>query len=121
MTVLTRSKNTTHYSSDPMTPNWAEIVKVEEEAPGVNTYWLKFTDPKVQKNFSFQPGQFNLLTIPGYGEAAISISSHTDNKDAIGHTIRLTGNVTHAIDRLGVGGKLGLRGPFGSSWKEIRN
>jgi NAD(P)H-flavin reductase len=91
-------------------------VKIENEAPGVNTYWLQFTDPKVQETFSFQPGQFNLLTIPGYGEAAISISSHPKNKEAIGHTIRLTGNVTNAIDRLGVGGTLGLRGPFGSCW-----
>jgi sulfhydrogenase subunit gamma (sulfur reductase) len=99
-----------------MLPNWTEIIKIEQEAPSVNTYWLKFTDPKVQKNYSFQPGQFNLLTIPGYGEAAISISSDPKNKESIGHTIRLTGNVTKAIDRLGVGGKLGLRGPFGSAW-----
>ncbi len=116
MTVLTTTKPITDCASDPMLPNWAKIVKIENEAPGVNTYWLQFTDPQVQKAFSFQPGQFNLLTIPGYGEAAISISSHPKNKEAIGHTIRLTGNVTNAIDRLGVGGTLGLRGPFGSCW-----
>lgn len=116
MTVLTTTKPITDCTSDPMLPNWAKIVKIENEAPGVNTYWLQFTDPKVQKAFSFQPGQFNLLTIPGYGEAAISISSHPKNKETIGHTIRLTGNVTNAIDRLGVGGTLGLRGPFGSCW-----
>ena len=116
MTVLTTTKPITDCASDPMLPNWAKIVKIENEAPGGNTYWLQFTDPKVQKAFSFLPGQFNLLTIPGYGEAAISISSHPKNKEAIGHTIRLTGNVTNAIDRLGVGGTLGLRGPFGSCW-----
>ena len=116
MTILTTTKSITDCTSDPMLPNWAKIVKIENEAPGVNTYWLQFTDPQVQEAFSFQPGQFNLLTIPGYGEAAISISSHPKNKEAIGHTIRLTGNVTNAIDRLGVGGTLGLRGPFGSCW-----
>ena len=116
MTALTTTKPITDCTSDPMLPNWAKIVKIENEAPGVNTYWLEFTDPKVQDAFSFLPGQFNLLTIPGYGEAAISISSHPKNKKAIGHTIRLTGNVTNAIDRLGVGGTLGLRGPFGSCW-----
>jgi NAD(P)H-flavin reductase len=99
-----------------MLPNWVEIVKIEQEAPGVKTYWLKFTDPEIQKEFSFKPGQFNLLTVPGYGEAAISISSDPKNTEAIGHTIRLTGNVTNAIDRLGIGGTLGLRGPFGSYW-----
>jgi len=66
MTVLTTSKPITDCSSDPMLPNWAEIVKIEQEAPGVKTYWLKFTDPKIQKEFSFKPGQFNLLTVPGY-------------------------------------------------------
>lgn len=116
MTVLTATKTITDCTSDPMLPIWAKIVKIEKEAPGVNTYWLQFIDPKVQETFSFQPGQFNLLTIPGYGEAAISISSHPKNKETIGHTIRLTGNVTNAIDRLGVGGTLGLRGPFGSCW-----
>jgi len=116
MTVLTTSKPLTDCSSDPMLPNWAEIVKIEQEAPGVKTYWLKFTDPKTQEEFSFKPGQFNFLTVPGYGEAAISISTDPKNKETIGHTIRLAGNVTQAIDRLGVGGTLGLRGPFGSSW-----
>ena len=116
MTVLTNTKPITDCSSDPMLPNWAEIIKIEEEAPGVKTFWMKFDDPDFQKEFSFKPGQFNLLTIPGYGEAAISISSNTKKKDAVGHTIRLTGDVTNTIDRLGVGGKLGLRGPFGSSW-----
>jgi NAD(P)H-flavin reductase len=116
MTVLTNTKTITDCSSDPMLPNWAEIINIEEEAPGVKTFWLKFDDPDLGNEYSFKPGQFNLLTIPGYGEAAISISSDTKNKEAIGHTIRLTGDVTNAIDRLGVGGKLGLRGPFGSSW-----
>lgn len=116
MTVLTSTKPITDCTSDLMLPNWAKIVRIEKEAPGVNTYWLKFIDPKIQEAYSFKPGQFNLLTIPGYGEAAISISSHPKNKEAIGHTIRLTGNVTNAIDRLGVGGTLGLRGPFGSCW-----
>jgi NAD(P)H-flavin reductase len=116
MTIITNTKPITDCSSDPMLPNWAEIIKIEEEAPQVKTFWLKFDDSDLRKEYSFKPGQFNLLTIPGYGEAAISISSDTKKKDAIGHTIRLTGDVTNAIDRLGVGGKLGLRGPFGSSW-----
>jgi NAD(P)H-flavin reductase len=116
MSLLTKTKTKNDCSSDPMLPYWAEIIDIENEAPGVNTYWLKLDDSKAQKNYTFKPGQFNMLAIPGYGEAAISISSNPANKEAIGHTIRLTGNVTNAIDRLGVGGKLGLRGPFGSAW-----
>lgn len=116
MTVLTTSKPISDCTFDSMLPMWAEIVKIEQEAPRIKTYWLKFKDPIVQDTYSFQPGQFNLLTIPGYGEAAISISSHPRHTEVIGHTIRLAGNVTHAIDRLGIGGTLGVRGPYGSTW-----
>ena len=116
MTLITPSTTLTDCTTDPMLPYWAELVKIEEEAPRVKTYWIKFTDPKMQKKYSFQPGQFNLLSIPGYGEAAISISSHPKQTDLIGHTIRLAGNVTHAIDRLKIGDTLGVRGPYGSTW-----
>jgi NAD(P)H-flavin reductase len=116
MTALPTLKPITDCDSNPMLPSWAEITKIEEEAPGVKTYWLKLLDPDLRKTYSFKPGQFNLLSVPGYGEAAISISSHPKKADTIGHTIRLTGNVTYAIDRLGVGGVLGVRGPYGTHW-----
>jgi NAD(P)H-flavin reductase len=100
----------------PMTPHWAELVDIQPEAPGVSTYWLSFKDPAVENEYFFNPGQFNILTIPGYGEAAISISSKIENTDMIGHTIRLAGNVTKAISRLEIGDTVGIRGPFGSYW-----
>jgi NAD(P)H-flavin reductase len=56
------------------------------------------------------------LTIPGYGEAAISISSDVEDSYGIGHTIRLAGDVTNAIARLGIGDTVGVRGPFGTNW-----
>lgn len=102
--------------SNPMTPHWAELVDIQPEAPGVSTYWLRFTDPDLQESFTFRPGQFNILSVPGYGEAAISISSDSLDKDKVGHTIRLAGNVTRAIGRLKVGDAIGVRGPYGSHW-----
>jgi NAD(P)H-flavin reductase len=99
-----------------MKPFWAELLEVENEAPGVYTFWMKFKDPKIQEAYSFEPGQFNLLSVPGYGEAAISISSDIEDKDKIGHTIRMAGNVTNAIGRLNIGDTLGIRGPFGTAW-----
>jgi NAD(P)H-flavin reductase len=102
--------------SKPMLPYWAEIVNIVPEAPAINTYWLKFTDSAVQKGYTFQPGQFNMLLMPGLGESAISISSSPEDRDCIGHTVRLAGNVTTAISRLKVGDQLGVRGPFGTAW-----
>jgi NAD(P)H-flavin reductase len=102
--------------SHPMIPHWAELVEIQPEAPGVSTYWIKFQDPVIQDTYFFNPGQFNILSVPGYGEAAISISSDTQDLETVGHTVRLAGNVTNAIARLKVGDTVGVRGPFGSFW-----
>jgi NAD(P)H-flavin reductase len=103
--------------SQPMLPFWAEIRQINREAPGVSTYWLEFLDPDLQKGFHFKAGQFNMVLVPGLGEAAISISSDVEDTRRIGHTIRSVGNVTSAISRMSVGDVLGIRGPFGSWWK----
>ncbi|MEX1248393.1 MAG: FAD/NAD(P)-binding protein [Anaerolineales bacterium] len=97
-------------------PLWAEIVEITPEAEGVSTFWLAFKDKALAASYRFAPGQFNMVYLPGYGEAAISISSHPAKPERIGHTIRFVGNVTNAISRLRPGDTLGLRGPFGMPW-----
>jgi NAD(P)H-flavin reductase len=97
-------------------PVWAEVTQIVPEAEGISTYWLKFTDPAVAAAYTFEPGQFNMIYLPGYGEAAISISSNPADPSRIGHSIRFVGNVTRAISRLEVGDVVGVRGPFGSHW-----
>jgi NAD(P)H-flavin reductase len=103
-------------TAQPMLPFWAEIEAIQPEAPGVSTLWLRFQDPTLREHYKFRPGQFNMLMVPGYGEAAISISSSSEDTTRIGHTVRFVGNVTQAISRLKVGDVIGLRGPFGTSW-----
>jgi NAD(P)H-flavin reductase len=102
--------------STPMQPYWAEIVEIVHEAPNVTTYWLQFLDPALREGYHFKAGQFNMLTLPGMGESAISISSDPHDTQRIAHTIRVAGNVTSSISHLKVGDTLGVRGPFGSWW-----
>ncbi len=97
-------------------PTWAEITDITKEVDGISTFWFRFTDDAVRQSYSFRPGQFNMIYVPGFGEAAISISSDPANTETIGHSIRFVGNVTHAVERLKVGDVVGLRGPFGTSW-----
>ncbi len=97
-------------------PSWAEITDITKEVDGISTFWFQFKDPAVRSAYSFRPGQFNMLYVPGFGEAAISISSDPANTASIGHSVRFVGNVTHAVGRLKVGDAVGLRGPFGTSW-----
>ena len=116
-----------HTAVDPnqlLTPFWAEVTQIKAEAESVGSIWLRFEDPVIREGYHFLPGQFNMLYLPGYGEAAISISSDpAGSKEIIAHTIRFVGDVTKAVSRLKVGDRIGLRGPFGTSWpmKEIEN
>lgn len=65
---------------------------------------------------NFEPGQFNMLYVPGVGEAAISISDLVDKQGRIIHTVRNAGATSRALTQLKKGDRLGLRGPFGAGW-----
>ena len=100
--------------SDPWLAHTVRIDRVTPEIPGVATYDLVFADGC--DGLSFQPGQFNMLYLPGVGECAISISGDPADGSRLPHTIRVAGNVTQELARLPVGATIGLRGPFGSHW-----
>ncbi|HSG43847.1 MAG TPA: FAD/NAD(P)-binding protein [Anaerolineales bacterium] len=110
------AQRTTPQSGVLLNPQWAEVTAITPETEGISTYWLRFVDTALQQAFRFEPGQFNMLYIPGFGESAISISSDSQDYEKLGHTIRFVGNVTHAASRLKVGDVVGLRGPFGTHW-----
>jgi NAD(P)H-flavin reductase len=98
-------------------PAWAELIRITPEAENVSTFAFRFLDLEVQKQFRWEPGQFNMLYVPGYGEAAVSMSSDVESADGLViHTIRNAGSVTRATSRLKVGDVVGLRGPFGRPW-----
>jgi len=61
----------------------------------------------------YRPGQFVEVSIPGFGEAPISISSSPTKKDGFEIVVRRIGNVTNMIHKLKTGDKIGIRGPFG--------
>lgn len=93
----------------------ARIAEAWVEYPGVTTYRL-VVDSENADDYRFQPGQFNMLYLPGVGESAISMSGDPDLPEAWIHTVRVAGNVTRTLAALQVGDTLGLRGPFGAGW-----
>ncbi len=62
------------------------------------------------------PGQFAEVSIPGIGEAPISISSSPSEDKKFEMVIRNVGTVTNAIHSLEPGDTVGIRGPFGTSF-----
>ncbi len=64
----------------------------------------------------FKPAQVSMLGAFGVGEAAISISSATDQPDRHAYTIRQAGPITTALTNTPIGGVITVRGPFGNCW-----
>lgn len=100
---------------DKSIPFEATIRWIKKETRDTATYALKINSREIQRTYTFKPGQFNMLYVPGIGEAPISISSAPTDHEIM-HTIRIAGDVTTHISRLNAGDVIGVRGPFGSIW-----
>ncbi len=92
-----------------LVPRAVEIIAITQESADVVT--LHIADPDYGP---FAPGQFSQLSLPGVGEAPISVSGHDGR--ALEHTIRGVGELTRALTALRPGDEIGIRGPYGRSW-----
>src|SRR3954466_1831427 len=73
--------------------------------------WTLRLEPEGDAVGAFAPGQFAMLYAFGAGEAPISIAAI--DGDALVHTIRAVGAVTRALC---AAERIGVRGPFGTTW-----
>ncbi|MBN2473642.1 MAG: FAD/NAD(P)-binding protein [Pirellulales bacterium] len=92
----------------------AEITNVIRLTDWEKLFHLRICDDTERQRFSFLPGQFVMIEVPGYGEVPISISSSTSNKGYLEVCIRNAGTVTNALHQAQRGAKVGIRGPFGT-------
>ncbi len=68
------------------------------------------------RSLGHEPGQFVEVSIPGIGEAPISICSAPTDKNTFELGVRKVGDVTSFIHQLKSGDKVGIRGPFGKGF-----
>ena len=92
----------------------AEITNVIPLTEMEKLFHIRILNKEERDRFSFQPGQFLMVEVPGYGEIPISISSSPTNKGYFELCIRRAGVVTGALHKARRGAKVGLRGPFGT-------
>jgi len=93
------------------------IVKIEQvrkESPTVKS--LFFRD---RFSAEARPGQFVMVWIPGVDEIPLSLSSiNSDGLSSV--TVAEVGEATRALTQRKVGDLIGIRGPFGNSFKIIK-
>lgn len=92
----------------------SEITNVVQLTEQEKLFHIRILDPTERERFSFLPGQFVMVELPGYGEVPISISSSPSQKGHIELCIRKAGLVTGLLHASKPGAQVGLRGPFGT-------
>jgi NAD(P)H-flavin reductase len=104
----------TEATFDPHLP--APFVVRQNRRETGDTFTLVLEPRDGANTLPFAPGQFNMLYAFGVGEVPISVSGDPARPERLVHTIRAVGTVTRALQGLGPGAVLGVRGPYGTSW-----
>ena len=97
-------------------PHLARIVRIYKMVEDHYVFTLRFEDDALADAFTHRPGQFVMLSVPGSGEAPISISSPPTRRGVLELCVRRTGRVTDALYRLRMNDYVGIRGPYGNGY-----
>lgn len=100
-------------AASPYLPRVAKIVEKENFTDGEAWFRFKFEDGQ---GIDYKAGQFMEVSVFGIGEAPISICSVPGQRDDLEMCIRAVGDVTNAVNTLGVGDTVGIRGPLGNGF-----
>jgi len=95
-------------------PRLATIQSMRPETIDITTFRVTMDSSDGTGRFEYKSGQFAEVSVPGVGEAPISISSSPTRPEAIEFSIRRVGELTNALHELKPGDKIGIRGPFGN-------
>ncbi len=101
-------------SESPYLPEDATILSITPMTERETLFELELDN---KEPLNHQPGQFVEVSVPGIGEAPISISSSpTKNGISFELCVRAVGNVTNILHGLKEGDKIGIRGPYGKGF-----
>lgn len=97
-------------------PVMIQSVTNETEDKNLKTFELTFLSPDNAQFFTFVPGQFAMLWVPGYGEIPLGIASSPTETNKLLFSVNKIGKVTRRLHQLNPGAILGVRGPFGNGF-----
>ncbi|MDD5773432.1 MAG: FAD/NAD(P)-binding protein [bacterium] len=92
----------------------SEITGIIELTPLEKLFQIQIIDQDERERFSFKPGQFLMLEVPGFGEIPLSISSSPSRRGVVELCIRKQGRVTKFLHKMQRGASVGIKGPFGT-------
>jgi sulfhydrogenase subunit gamma (sulfur reductase) len=101
---------------NPYLPHAARIVRIDRMVPDNYLFTLRLLDDAYAAAFQHRPGQFLMLSVPGCGEAPISISSSPTRHGVLELCVRRVGRMTAALYRLDSNDVVGVRGPYGNGF-----
>ncbi len=92
-------------------PFKTSITNVKEVAKDVKLFSIS-----VPADFTYQPGQFVMVSVIGAGEVPISITSTPGKNKDLELCVRTVGRVSSAINSLTANDMIWIRGPYGRSF-----
>jgi len=104
------------WDDNPYLPYSARIVRIYKMVEDHYLFTLRFEDDGAAAGFRHRPGQFVMLSVPGAGEAPISIASSPTRPGVLELCIRRVGRVTDALYGLRMNDRVGVRGPYGNGY-----
>jgi NAD(P)H-flavin reductase len=112
-------------AANPYQPDLATVEEIIEETPDTRTFRAVFRDPELRESFTYEPGQFQEVSVFGVGEATFCLTSTPTRPGVVEFSVKQVGHVTTALHEMSPGDIVGIRGPFGNwfpygEWKGKR-
>ena len=100
--------------TNPYVPQLAVVEKIIEETWDTKTFRAVFADEALRESFTYEPGQFQLVSVFGVGEATFCLTSTPTQKGFVEFSVKKIGTVTSALHELDEGATIGIRAPMGN-------
>lgn len=92
----------------------ATLEEVRVETWDTKTFKAVFQDEAYRDSFCYEPGQFQLVSVFGMGEATFCLTSSPTRKGYIEFSVKKVGSVTSALHEMSGGETVGIRAPLGN-------
>ncbi len=102
--------------NNPLVPHMAILRESLDLTPDVRMLRLQLPDDAAKEAFNYKPGQFAFVSAFGVGESPFCLSSCANSDGILEFALRKVGTVSSAIHEMGIGARIGVRGPFGNNF-----